>query len=107
MKSKTLYDLDISLTSKIYKYKTVDDYYRDSCSIDFINDIKVPTLIINAEDDPFVCPSVLKNSNPNIIMAVTETGGHLGFSEGFWPSSIKNWTNNVIIEYLNASQEKK
>lgn len=105
MKSKTLYDLDVALTSKIYKYKTVDDYYRDSCSIDYINDIKVPILVLNAYDDPFVCPTVLKNTNPNIIMGITETGGHLGFSEGILPWNIRNWTIDVSIEYLDSTRK--
>jgi predicted alpha/beta-fold hydrolase len=102
MKVKTLYELDEKFTSRIYGYKNADAYYDDACSSRFINDIQIPTLILNAHDDPFVCPSTLTHENKNILMVVTDRGGHLGFSEGFFPSGLSNWTVDVVGEYLDA-----
>lgn len=102
MKSKTLHDLDVCLSPKLYGYGTADLYYAGAGSGLHLSQIQVPTLIISSVDDPFVHESVLKHTNPNIIMAVTNRGGHLGFSEGVWPWALRNWTSEVISEYLDA-----
>lgn len=104
MKSKTLYALDTSLTAKVYGYGSAQEYYEDACSGEYIHQIQIPTLIINALDDPFVHESVLNHSNPNIIMALTNRGGHLGFSSGILPWNVENWTIEVVSEYLDALQ---
>ena len=64
-----------------------------------MNDIQIPILALNARDDPFVDESALKHDNENIILGITEHGGHLGFLEGQYPFG-SNWTVKIIEEYF-------
>ena len=51
--STTVREFDISLTTKMFGYKDVYEYYADARLYDKVESIKVPTLAINAADDPF------------------------------------------------------
>lgn len=47
-----------SFTSRQFGYSDVKEYYKDACLVGKINNIKIPVLALNAEDDPFqVCAS--------------------------------------------------
>jgi predicted alpha/beta-fold hydrolase len=66
---------------KTHGYPTIQDYYKDASSASYVNGIAIPTLFINAEDDPIALieAAPLHNlKNPNIIYVTTTTGGHLG-----------------------------
>lgn len=52
--AETLDQLDTALSSRILQYETTVDYYADHGSIDFLQYIRIPTLMLNAEDDPIV-----------------------------------------------------
>ena len=82
-KIKSLKDYDDVYTSKANGFKNAIDYYRKCSSKQFLENIKIPTLIINAQNDPFLSEScypkeIAKNSN-NIFLEMPEYGGHVGF----------------------------
>jgi predicted alpha/beta-fold hydrolase len=67
--------------------------------------ITVPVLFINAMDDPVVTstciPYRMSQSNPNLLFAITNRGGHTAFLKNikFWR---KAWSDDVIEEFLAA-----
>jgi len=80
---KTLNDFDEIYTSKAHGFKDALDYYEKSSSLQFLPNIKVPTLIINALNDSFLTPECFPvkaaKNNPNLYLEMPKYGGHVGF----------------------------
>jgi uncharacterized protein len=80
---KTLREFDDRYTSRAHGFDGADDYYYRASSIRVIDRIRVPTLIVHAEDDPFIPfapmldPAITKN--PYILLIATKQGGHVAF----------------------------
>jgi predicted alpha/beta-fold hydrolase len=80
---KTLREFDDRYTSRAHGFDGADDYYYRASSIRVIDRIRVPTLIIHAEDDPFIpfapmlAPAV--TNNPYILVVAPKQGGHVAF----------------------------
>ena len=103
MLSERLVHLDERFTRKLGGYETLEAYLVDASSSRWIENIAVPTMIINARNDPFVDPSVLhRYENENVVLVVTENGGHLGFPEGSNPLKLQNWTHGVVVEFVQS-----
>lgn len=90
---KTLKDFDDKFTAPLNGYKDAMDYWSKCSSVNFLKNAAIPTLIINAKDDPILgerCfPFSEAEENNNIYLEVTEKGGHMGFitfskSGEFW-----------------------
>ncbi|MCF6295515.1 MAG: alpha/beta fold hydrolase [Flavobacteriaceae bacterium] len=82
-KIKTLKDFDDAYTSKAHGFKDALDYYAKSSSLQFLNDISIPTLLINAENDSFLSldcyPIEEAKANSNLYLEMPKYGGHVGF----------------------------
>ncbi len=80
---KTLKDFDEKFTAPIHGFRNADDYYRRSSSRQFIGAIRVPCLLINSQDDPFLTPECYPleeaRTNPSLFLEIPEHGGHVGF----------------------------
>ncbi len=81
---KRLIDFDEYFTSRINGFKNAKDYYDKSNSKQFLHKITIPTLLINALDDPFLsksCYPFTEALNNNYLNLITpKFGGHVGFS---------------------------
>jgi len=89
LKSKTFHEFDHIVTAQLHGFSGVDDYYASSSSKQYIAAIQTPTLILHAQDDPFLSPSAIPNSKdlPNSVeLSVSSHGGHVGFIDkhGYW-----------------------
>ncbi|WP_299114275.1 YheT family hydrolase [uncultured Winogradskyella sp.] len=80
---KTLIDFDHVYTSRAHGYKDAYDYYEKASSLQFLSNIKVPTLLINALNDSFLSsgcfPVKEAKANPNLHLEMPKYGGHVGF----------------------------
>lgn len=80
---KTLKDFDEVYTSKAHGFKDALDYYEQSSSLQFLKNIKVPTLLINALNDSFLSsecyPVKEAKHNDNLYLEMPKFGGHVGF----------------------------
>jgi len=98
---KNLTDFDEYFTSKINGFKDANDYYFKASSRQFIPNISKPTLLINAEDDPFLSKSCFpineaKKSKCFHLMT-PRYGGHVGFiSRGNF-----YWSEYEILNFIN------
>jgi predicted alpha/beta-fold hydrolase len=100
-KVKTLTDFDDFFTSKINGFKDAEDYYLKASSKQFIPNISMPTLLINALDDPFLSNSCFPireaKENSNFFLMTPFHGGHVGFiSKGAF-----YWSEIQILNFLN------
>jgi predicted alpha/beta-fold hydrolase len=96
-------DFDTMFVIKQFGYASCDDYYRDACLDSKIQNINVPTLFLNAEDDMFspgkVFPIEKIRANPYLAMVWTKYGGHISFCEGLVPNGC-NYACRILTEYL-------
>ena len=80
---KILRDFDSVYTSKAHGFKDTDDYYTQSSSLQYLPNIKVPTLLINALNDSFLSPECYPikeaKNNENLHLEMPNFGGHVGF----------------------------
>ncbi len=97
---KYLDDFDDLLTSKMFGFNSAGAYYRWASSVNRIFNIRTPTLILNAEDDPIsghpLIPYREVKKNPYLILATTDLGGHLG-----WFTATHNrWYAKPVADYF-------
>ncbi len=82
---KTLQDFDDHYTSVLHGYRDAVDYYTQCSSIRFVESIQIPSLIVNALNDPFLSPEcypvdLLKNHGC-VKLEIPTRGGHVGFTQ--------------------------
>lgn len=82
--ARTFRDFDGAGTAPLHGFRDADDYYRRSSSRAFLADIRVPTLLVHALDDPFLPAAAVPTqaafaANPFLSSAVVSRGGHVGF----------------------------
>ncbi|MEQ8903799.1 alpha/beta hydrolase [Ekhidna sp.] len=82
---KTFRELDEKFTLKVHReYSSADDFYAKITSDQFLPNIKIPLLIVNALNDPMLgdkCyPMELAEKSQNIYLEMPEKGGHVGFT---------------------------
>ena len=82
---KTLQDFDDQYTSTIHGYRDAIDYYTQCSSLRFVENIRVPSLIVNALNDPFLSPECypvdLLENHPYVKLEIPVRGGHVGFTQ--------------------------
>jgi predicted alpha/beta-fold hydrolase len=100
---RTIYQFDDHFTSKAFGFGDAANYYRTQSSLSFLSSIQVPTLLVQAKDDPmipfeiFTGPEV--RSNPNLTLVATAHGGHLGFISRSLP---RFWADEVLTEWISS-----
>jgi len=105
LKSSYIQDFDERFVVKLFNYRDAEHYYTDASSLHHIPHINIPTLFLNALDDPIVSsttiPYHLAEKNKHIMFAVTKRGGHIAFLQkyNFWKSS---WGDRVAAEFIQA-----
>ncbi len=80
---KTFFPFDDKYTGPIHGFAGADDYYTKCSSKQFLHEINIPTLLVQAADDPFLpqsCyPLAEAELNPNLHLEIPQYGGHVGF----------------------------
>jgi uncharacterized protein len=103
-RARTFAAYDRAVTAPLHGFADeVDYWHRASCG-PYLARVRRPTLLISAIDDPFVPPSALPDPAalpPNVVLELTERGGHVGFVEG-WPWRVTSWAERRAVEYLAA-----
>lgn len=81
-RARDFVEYDEAYTAPINGFHSADDYYRRSECAPFLAQIRRPTLIVHASDDPFMEPSIVPAAatlSPDVRLEVTARGGHVGF----------------------------
>ena len=105
--ARTFWEFDDSVTGPVHGFSGALEYYTKSSSILFLTAIRCPTLLMNAENDPFLPASVLDRvrkmlkDNDFLYYEFTATGGHVGWVEGH-PWSLRYYMEDRVIEWLTS-----
>jgi predicted alpha/beta-fold hydrolase len=100
----TLRGIDELCTAPIHGFANAEDYYQRSSSKPFLAQVRVPTLLLNARNDPFVPSAILPSPSEvpaNVMLEFPENGGHVGFVSGKFPGRL-DWLPQRIIKFLVA-----
>jgi predicted alpha/beta-fold hydrolase len=102
-RARSFREFDDAATAPIHGFAGADDYYRRSSSASCIDRIRVPTLLLQARDDPFLpaasFPHAQVAANPDVQAFLTPHGGHLGFVEGP-PWRPRFWAEEQAARFL-------
>lgn len=94
---------DNEVTARLNGFKDVHDYYRRSSSRQYLRQIRTPTLILHAEDDPFMTPATVPRQeelSEHVTLELSKHGGHVGFVNGNNPFRMKYWLEERILRHL-------
>lgn len=103
-------DFDETITARFCGFEGADDYYARSSAMHVLAAIRRPTLILAAQDDPFVPFSTFEREaireNPNIRLVAPEHGGHCGFisEEG---GEEQFWSEARIVEFCEEHSAER
>lgn len=104
---RTLREFDNRFTAKAHGFADAEDYYYRASSIRVVEKIRIPTLIIHAQDDPFIPFAPLRDpaftNNPYILLIDTERGGHVAFVSSSPNGEDRFWSENRVVEFCKLA----
>lgn len=105
MRLATTFDeFDDIFTAPVHGYRDVTDYWTRASSKPELAAIAVPTLLINARNDPFLPGHALPSEGDEgamVILEQPETGGHAGFASGRFPGHL-GWLPSRMLGFFES-----
>jgi predicted alpha/beta-fold hydrolase len=102
---RTIWEFDEIVTAPLNGFENAEDYYARSSGARFLEGVRVPTLMMHAEDDPFLpaarVPRDQAARNPALQLVAHARGGHVGFLEGT-PLRPRFWADEEAARFLGA-----
>ena len=104
---KSFWQYDDRVVAKLHGFKNVHHYYQLSSSRQFLNKIKIPTLLIQSLDDPFMSKNIIPSIDElssSVTLEVTNKGGHVGFVSGKNPLKPEYWLDQRILDFIKQKE---
>ena len=96
-------EFDNRFTAPHHGFAGAADYYHRAAAMRVVDRIRVPTLVITAEDDPFIAVPPFRDprvsGNPSIRVVITRYGGHCGFVEAARDGYDGYWAEREIVDF--------
>jgi predicted alpha/beta-fold hydrolase len=96
---RTLREFDDLYTAPLHGFRDADDYWRRASSAPWLAHIRVPTLVLNAKNDPFLPRAALESAarqvSSEVVLEFPATGGHAGFP------GRGRWLARRVLEFLS------
>ncbi len=104
-KIRTIRDFDEYVTAPLHGFAGAEDYWARASSLPHLTNIRVPALLLNAQNDPLLdrpsFPSAAALENHGFHLETPSHGGHVGFPD-FRPS-WQPWHERRMLEFLESS----
>jgi uncharacterized protein len=98
--ARDLYEFDDVFTAPLHGFRDTDDYWARASAKPGLGRIRIPALLLNARNDPFVPAHSLPNGSEVGHAPVTlwqpAHGGHVGFPGGRWPGHVETLPEQVM-----------
>jgi len=95
-------EFDGRFTAPLHGFRDAEDYWKRASARQFLPQISVPTLILNARNDPFLTtasmPSREAEANPSLFLEAPDSGGHVGFLD--LARGMQPWSERRVAEFL-------
>ncbi len=99
------YEFDERYTAPLHGFEGALDYWNKCSSINYLDKIKIPTLFLSAENDPFLHPDCFPDvsdfNNPFLHVEYPRQGGHVGFLSGYKGNS---WIESRASSFFNMNE---
>ena len=97
--ARTLYEFDNVFTAPLHGFADTDDYWARGSSKPHLHAIRIPALVVNARNDPFVPARSLPGPHDvgrSVTLWQPAHGGHVGFAGGRWPGHVQTLPERVM-----------
>ena len=98
-RARTLREFDDLVTAPLHGFRDADDYWARAAASPWLEHIAVPTLVLNARNDPFLPAAALeratRRSARHVLLESPPSGGHAGFP------GRRQWLARRILEFLS------
>jgi predicted alpha/beta-fold hydrolase len=99
--ARDLYEFDNVVTAPLHGYRDTNDYWDRASAKHVLSEITVPTLVMNARNDPFLPARHLpRKASSSVILEYPAQGGHVGFANGYPPGSLE-WLPKRLVRFLS------
>lgn len=101
---KTLKQFDEEFTAPLHGFRSADDYYHRSSSLQFLHNISLPTLLLSSSDDPFLAPECypfeIASGHEWLHLETPRHGGHVGFVS--FNQKNEYWSETRAAQFVSA-----
>lgn len=104
--ARTLREFDDLVTAPLHGFADVNDYWTRASSKPQLARIAVPTLLLNARNDPFLPATALPDAravSTAVTRAFPDEGGHVGFMTGGFPGTL-TWLPDAALGFLSQHE---
>ena len=105
----TLREFDDVITAAYCGFRDASDYYARSSALRLVSEIRVPTLVVTAQDDPFVPFASFSDpalaNNPSVTLVAPEHGGHCAFISNL-RGDARFWAEARVMEFLTSHESR-
>ena len=95
-------EFDDRFTAPLHGFRDAADYWKRASARQFLPGISLPTLILNARNDPFLTadsmPGPEAAANPSLFLETPDSGGHVGFLD--FARGVQPWSERRVAEFL-------
>jgi predicted alpha/beta-fold hydrolase len=99
---RSFQEFDDRYTAPLHGFRDAMDYWTQSSARQFLPRITVPTLLLNAKNDPFLTaesfPFPEAEANPRLFFEAPESGGHCGFLD--LKNGLERWSERRVAAFL-------
>lgn len=103
---RTFNEFDELYTAPLHGFASARDYWRKSAALPVLERIRVPVLLVQARDDPFLSPGCFPYAaaerNPLLHLEITGRGGHVGFLNGFPRAERRTWAEERLLQFAQS-----
>jgi len=102
--ARTLYDFDDAVTAPLHGFRDAADYWLRASSKPWLGGIRLPALVLNALNDPFLPQRALpgaKGVSASVTLDYPDGGGHAGFVSGAFPGHL-DWLPQRLLAFFDS-----
>jgi hypothetical protein len=103
---RSMYDFDDIVTAPLHGFEGTADYWRRGSSKPWLRQVAVPTLVLNARNDPFVPAASLPGESEvsaDVLLLQPADGGHVGFLTGPFPGNVR-WLPRRLVQFFTTGR---
>lgn len=105
LQAANLHQFDDAVTAPLHGFAGADDYWTRSSSKPWLAHIRIPTLVLNARNDPFLPARYLPTPaelGASVILETPAGGGHVGFVSGGFPGNL-DWLPQRLLHFFHSA----
>ena len=107
--ARTFREFDNLVTAPLHGFRDTDHYWGAAACGPYLEHIRVPTLVLNARNDPFLPERDLlraaRKAAACVVLEFPRTGGHAGFLSGAFPGG-RDWLPRHLFEFLDPGAQQ-